>query len=100
MKTDLGEPYKFVVPWEMQEWTFNSLSHQMCHEIANYLMSVYEQEILNQAQARHADGYTHYGSEMYTWTPEERFENVMQELADAVVYMTSGPLPKKENDVV
>jgi hypothetical protein len=96
MKTDLGEPYDFVVPWEMQEWTFDALSHQMCHEISHYIMDMFEQTILDAAKTRHTDGYVHFGSEMYTWTPEERFENVIQELADAVVYLTSGPLPKKD----
>jgi hypothetical protein len=44
------------------------------------------------ARFRLEDGYNAYGSEMYTWGPEHRLRNVMEELADALVYLSSGPV--------
>ena len=35
--------------------------------------------------------YEQYGSEMFTWDAETRRRNVMEELADAIVYLCSGP---------
>ena len=49
-------------------------------------------ELHDLARARLRSGFVLYGSAMFTWTPEERFRNVMEELADAIVYLTSGPV--------
>jgi len=41
---------------------------------------------------RHEAGYQQYGSEMYQWPPAKRIENVLEELADAITYLTSGDI--------
>ncbi len=61
------------------------------------LMGLLENErsmatIEHQATMRHSVGFDTFGSTMYNWTPEERRQNVIEELADAIVYATSGPL--------
>lgn len=81
------------VPYQVQKWAFDALSHTMVHEIQQYILGRFETELLELARKRFEDGYDSYGSAMYNWSPEVRFKNVMEELADAVVYMTSGPLP-------
>ena len=43
------------------------------------------------ALSRLRSGYEQYGSEMFTWDAETRRRNVMEELADAIVYLCSGP---------
>lgn len=50
--------------------------------------------IVTEAVARHADGYREYGSRMYSWSEDERRQNIIEELADALVYMSSGPYIK------
>jgi hypothetical protein len=92
---------KYRVPFDAQQWMLRSLSHSMIHELANYVLDVYEGKILKEAEVRHAEGYLEYDSTMYGWTPEQRLENVVEELADAIVYLTSGPIPTikmEEND--
>jgi hypothetical protein len=84
------------VPFEVQKWMHDALAHTMLHEITGYINHKYENDILELSRHRMVDGYTAYGSTMYNWTPEERLMNVLEELADAVVYLTSGPLPKQE----
>lgn len=36
------------------------------------------------------DNYERYGSQMYGWDAEERRRNIIEELADARVYLSSG----------
>ena len=50
----------------------------------------YWAEIVAAARERHADGFVHYGSRMYSWSKYERWQNIIEELADALVYMSSG----------
>ncbi len=47
-------------------------------------------EIRRMARKRHKDGYATYGSRMYSWDAETRRRNALEELADALVYMSSG----------
>lgn len=57
------------------------------------LVAFYHQywpEIVAAAKERHLEGFHAYGSRMYSWTPQERLQNVIEELADALVYMSSG----------
>ena len=96
MKTNLGEPYKFVVPWESQQWMMEALGDIMFAKLHD-LLHDYWPTIHELATNRHAEGYTHFGSEMYNWEPNERLENVLEELADAIVYLTSGPTEEKRN---
>jgi len=43
------------------------------------------------ARHRLVEGYDMYGETMYQWEAEERLWNALEELADAVVYLSSGP---------
>lgn len=86
------------VPVNVQLWILDALSHTMLHEIAQFIADKYEGRILREAGCRQKEGYVAYDSVMYNWTPERRLQNVIEELADAVVYMTSGPLPPFEED--
>jgi hypothetical protein len=49
-------------------------------------------ELYDLAFSRLRSGFEQYGSEMYVWDAETRRRNVMEELADAIVYLTSGPI--------
>jgi hypothetical protein len=46
--------------------------------------------ILQMASRRHAEGFKDFGDRMFTWDARERRQNVYEELADAIVYLTSG----------
>jgi hypothetical protein len=86
------------VPYRQQKWMYDALSHQMIHELINFVLFHYEGRILEEGKKRLEEGYNLYGSEMYHWTPQHRLSNVIEELVDAVIYMTSGPLPKVEEE--
>jgi len=47
-------------------------------------------DIVDLGRNRLYDGYSLYGSTMFAWRTEVRRRNVFEELADAVVYLTSG----------
>jgi len=47
------------------------------------------------ARRRHLEGFQTYGDEMYLWKPTKRLVNVLQELADAIVYLTSGSVARR-----
>ncbi len=42
------------------------------------------------AERRLVSGYNRYGSNMYKWDKKMRYDNILQELADAFVYKSSG----------
>lgn len=86
------------VPFGVQVWMHDALAHTMLHELTSFISDKYENDVLELSKTRMVDGYKTYGSTMYNWTPEERLRNVLEEIADAVVYLTSGPLPLPEED--
>lgn len=47
-------------------------------------------EVEEMAAKRLAEGYEKYGSKMYSWDSETRDRNILEELADAFVYKSSG----------
>jgi len=94
--TQLDEvPFKVPdVPFKVQEWMFESLVVDKTVEVCDMLDDVTLRSIvIETARERFKKGYAQYGSTMYGWTPEERLRNVVEELADAIVYLTSGPTP-------
>ena len=86
-----GDSPKADVPFQTQEWFMDEyfgaafmtidelvdenygLLRKMCHE-------------------RLREGYVSYGSQMYGWDAETRLRNILEELADAVIYISSGPV--------
>lgn len=82
----LGTP---TVPFSVQEFMFEELAPvqaEYIHDILNDHMDL----IIEMARDRFRKGYAKYGSAMYSWSPERRLDETLQELADAVVYLTSG----------
>ena len=57
-----------------------------------WLLVRYRRRVMAMAAERHAAGYSEYGDQMYGWPAATRLRNTLEELADAVVYPTSGPL--------
>lgn len=79
------------VPFFMQSWCFEELATAKLDELHD-LIDDYGETIIEMARDRFRKGYAKYGSTMYGWTAEERLQNVLEELSDAVVYLTSGPV--------
>jgi len=50
------------------------------------------EDLYQLARARLEGGYEAYGSAMYDWSTGKRYCNVLEELADALVYLSSGPV--------
>jgi hypothetical protein len=48
------------------------------------------EELEEVAEDRLSDGYEKYGSRMYTWDGGTRYRNILEELADAFCYKSSG----------
>ena len=81
----------FSVPFSVQEFMFESLAG---YAVDNLHDLIYDHRdlILEMARDRFRRGYAEHGSKMYSWSPERRLDETLCELADAVVYPTSGPL--------
>jgi hypothetical protein len=82
------------IPLEVQERLFNKCwcdAMNTMIALAGNRIGVPD-DLLDLALARLRSGFEQYGSEMYTWDAETRRRNVMEELADAIVYLTSGPV--------
>jgi len=79
------------VPFRVQEWCFEELAAAKL-DMLHRLIDVHGDTILEMARDRFRKGYARYGSTMYGWTVEERLRNALEELADAVCYLTSGPV--------
>ena len=78
------------LPLELQEWLFGQLVGHAC-EMLDTLLDA-RLDILKLARERLREGYGRYGSEMWGWDAKTRRRNVVEELADAVVYLCSGPI--------
>ncbi len=61
-------------------------------EALHKLIDKHHWRILCMARQRFMKGYEEYGSTMYGWAPERRLCEILEELADAAVYHTSGEL--------
>ena len=79
----------FSVPFEVQEWMFESTAERSIAWLHG-LIDDHHTRIIEMARDRFRKGYAKYGSAMYSWSPERRLDETLQELADAVVYPTSG----------
>jgi hypothetical protein len=79
------------VPFTLQEWCFEELAGAKL-DMLHRLIDVHGDMILEMARDRFRKGYARYGSTMYGWTAEERLRNALEELSDAAVYLTSGPV--------
>jgi hypothetical protein len=85
-----SENHVFDVPLEHQQALLDAtLVHGRDH-LVNFIYAHWP-TIRLEARLRHTDGYRDYGSRMYSWSADERRQNVVEELADALVYLSSGP---------
>jgi len=81
----------FHIPFRVQEWMFDSLAEHRLDQLHD-LIDDHRDLILEMARDRFRKGYAKYGSGMYGYSPEKRLDETLQELADAVCYLTSGPV--------
>lgn len=87
----LDSVQSFSVPFKTQEFMFEELAPvqaEYLHDILNDHMEL----IIEMARERFREGYAKYGSAAYQWDAETRLTNVLEELADSVVYCTTGPI--------
>lgn len=84
-------PDTFHIPFKTQEFLFEELCEEKLAELP-HLIFTHSERIIEMARDRFRKGYAKFGSEMYSWSPERRLDETLQELADAVVYPTSGPI--------
>lgn len=84
---------KTKVPFEVQKFLFDTLAPNNLEDLLHHLLCKYEQRIMKMARIRMAEGYTEYGDEMFCWGKDQRLTEILEELADALVYTTSGELP-------
>jgi len=88
----VGLPHDPIdVPFPVQQYILDELIGQRVHEIG-FLIDDYYEQTCAMAQQRFHEGYKTWGSRMYGWSAEERLRNVLEELADAAVYLTGGPI--------
>ena len=84
-----AEEETFDVPFPVQEFIFEELAEVQ----AEYLHDILKDHtplIVEMARDRFRKGYAKYGSAAYQWDAETRLTNVLEELADSVVYLTTG----------
>ena len=79
------------IPLQTQLWLFDQMADLAACELSELFMS-HSDEILEMARIRMAAGYASYGSRMFGWPPERRRRELLEELADAIVYFCSGAL--------
>jgi hypothetical protein len=79
------------IPFKVQEWMFEALADAELEHLHD-LIDQHHDLIIEMARDRFREGYRLYGSRMYAYTSEERLREVLCELADAVCYLTSGPI--------
>lgn len=77
------------VPYDVQErmyWATSLSNLDRLHE----LLDERWEEIEALGAERLKQGFRIYGSTMYRWQQPERLQNVLEELADSLVYLSSG----------
>lgn len=80
-----------TIPLEEQKEIFESHTKDAVHTLVKWLSDPsVQKELIELARKRHHSGYAQYLDTMYRWEPEWRERNVKEELADAIVYLTSG----------
>lgn len=73
----------------MGDFTLDQLQH---------IVSENFKEIKDIMEKRLLEGYKEYDSEMFLWDSDTRRTNVLEELADAAVYLISGPIKRYDEE--
>lgn len=79
------------IPLSAQKELFGLHAHQALEALPGYV-HLYAENIIQLAAERLEEGYKTYGSQAFGWEPEVRLQNLLEELADAVVYLCTGPV--------
>ena len=79
------------IPWSVQQELFDLHARQALDALPGYL-HLHGDTIIAMAAARMESGYHEYGSKAFGWSTEERLLNMLEELADSVVYLVTGPV--------
>ena len=80
-----------AIPLEMQRWMYRQMAFRTLDDLADIILN-HPDELVELAEKRLVEGHAEFGCEMYCWDPETRRANLFEELADASVYASSGPL--------
>lgn len=80
-----------AIPLSIQEHIFKQGADYASLDLEAMLLNDWE-EVKALALTRLRRGYEEYGSGMFTWDAETRRQNVLEELADSLVYLISGPV--------
>lgn len=86
---DRPAPAPVNVPLPVQEKLLAAIARDGQDALRGFLHRYWD-EVEALAWERLREGYEMYGSEMFTWAQDRRHLNVLEELADALVYMASG----------
>ena len=82
-----------AIPLEFQLWLYEQMAEKALDDLVDILMRPDSRaEIIEMGKNRMAAGFPVYGCTMYTWDARTRRRNLFEELADASVYDTGGPL--------
>ena len=90
-KTCIDSEDVVAIPFSIQAWWFGEFV-DVAGDIASNLLGSGWDEVLEMAQERFRAGYELYGSEAFTWDVEHRRREVLEELADAICYLCTGPI--------
>ena len=85
---------KTEIPLDKQVEIFHQKKDEALEELIGILESCVQIDptpLYKLAESRLCQGFLLYGDTMFHWTEEKRRRNVMEELADALVYLTSAP---------
>jgi hypothetical protein len=87
----LGTDHEWVnIPLPLQEVILDAfLLDEPAVVVASFITRHWD-EIVAAARERHADGFHVYGSTAYGWSIEERTDNAIEEVADLLVYLSTG----------
>jgi hypothetical protein len=77
------------IPLAVQEWIFDTVWEKARDRFDDL---VPDETVIELARDRLRGGFETYGSQMFTWDAATRRRNVLEELADAIVYLVSGPI--------
>ena len=80
-----------TMPLAQQEVIFTA-NFPACLILLDNILDEYRAEIVALARERLRQGFQTYGDAAFHWPASVRLQNLLEELADALVYSVSGPV--------
>ena len=79
------------IPFDRQLEIFHDRKNDALRELVNMVVdiSLDRRELFDLCVERMHQGYRLYNSAMFYYSEEERYQNVMEELADVIVYLAA-----------